>query len=958
MQIVKAEKLNQIHTKLISSMKRNERILEEALRKWFAFTLKQIQLDLTGGFQKKIIIKRKTIAEGNREHKNILRTLRDPVSSKLSLDNMNLILKPENIDRKKVNALKDAIKAKTKLKPLLVRRVGANKFQIWDGNHRYVAYKELYGAKHKVQVVMPAVDKADTSVVLTDWKYLQQQGEDILKPATLSIMQSGGGEAYKLFQVEGAFDILNPESVKAAQKFTADMVVQVNGETKKGIRTFITAGVKEGKSMPKIAKELRPLIGLTKNQTQSVINYKSLLSNKEKFPKLTTDDIERKTQRYADKTHRRRMQTIARTETARAQNIGYATGMDDLGVTQLEFSATIDEHTSSECMSLNGKKFKTSEAKGIIPVHPNCRCAMLPVVGNTPVCRMSKGLEKAACIPPDALHDEQIKDLVSRWDSAKSAGNQWNIAQKLKKFGYDIRTRKPVVTKPPIVKPPVIIPKPKPEVKPVTLRPSKLPNAVTVDEEYWHVTTKTAARSIQREGFKIVEAEVGGKIYGNGIYLGSYADTKALKFYRGFIRASKRQVMKVPVRVNELLEITVKPYQMLGKTCAQAARQAGLNAQYQTAKSRILAQNSKINRNLQKQPLMSRKLEEQWLRQQGFIEYPEGAALQEVLTKKGYNGLKIIAKEKFTVDVGGSQIVIYKPQLLAKKVLKPKPSAIAPKPAPTVPTPKPVMLEPPTKPKVTVAEQKLKTDPITSDSHLGGGTNVVRKITTDDFTAIFKPKAGEKKGITRAFKEGTAHNREAASYQVDKLLGLDITPTTVIREISGKIGSVQEFVKDAQVLKKLSAAIKPVGAEKMYFFDIVIGNADRHTGNAMYRAATKGRLSKMWAIDNAATFRNYKELVKGAVRLKTKTLTDSVYTYTSRHIAGKEIPKELLSKLKGFVKQEKAIRSQLSPLLEASELDGLFIRAKWLLKQKTFPKRDTVYKLGTYKNLDVIARFS
>ncbi len=514
----------------------------------------------------------------------------------------------------------------------------------------------------------------DIASELTDWEYLQEQGQEILKPATLNIMQKGGDESYKLFQVKGAFDVLNPESIKAAKKFTADLVRQVNSDTKKGIRTYITAGVKEGKAMKKIARELRPLVGLTQNQTQSVINYRTLLSDKEKFPGLSTDDIDRKATRYADKTHRRRAQMIARTETARAQNIGYAQGMEDLGVEQLEHSVHLDDRLCEICAPLEGKKYKISEGRDAIPVHPNCRCAILPVVADTPVCRFSKSLEKAACVPLDDLHDEQVKDLLKRLEKTDEPDEGRKIRRALRKLGHTGGLQgKPSVTTPTGIKPTVPT-VPKVEAKPVKLRPSKLTNAVTVDEEYWHVTTQTAAKSIKKEGFKLMETEVAGKVYGNGIYLGSYQDTKALKFYQSFIKASKRKVMKVPVRINELLEITVKPYQAFGKTAVQAARQAGLTKQYQAAKSRILAQNSKINRDLQKQPLMRRRLENEWLRQQGLIEYPEGAALQEALTKKGYNGLKIIAKDKFTVDVGGSQVVIYKPQLLAKKVLKPKPS--------------------------------------------------------------------------------------------------------------------------------------------------------------------------------------------------------------------------------------------------------------------------------------------
>ncbi len=350
--IVKA-KLNPVHSKLNWQLKRNERVFEEAVQKWFAFTLKQIQTDLRTKFQK------------------------------------------------------------------------------------------------------------DIASELTDWEYLQSQGQEILKPATLSVMQSGGGEAYKMFQVKGAFDVLNVESVKAAQKFTADLVRQVNSETKKGIRTYISTGIKEGKGMPKIARELRPLVGLTQNQTKSVINYRNLLSDKEKFPNLSASDVDRKTTRYADKTHRRRARTIARTETARAQTIGYAQGMEDLGVEQLEHSVHVDERLCEICAPLEGTKYKVSEAKGVIPVHPNCRCALLPVIGGKSVSRYTG---EVGSVAPEQLQNALVGDLVKRWESAISRSNKWVLKDKLKKLGYDT-SGKPITGKPPIAVLPAITPAPLPVTK-------------------------------------------------------------------------------------------------------------------------------------------------------------------------------------------------------------------------------------------------------------------------------------------------------------------------------------------------------------------------------------------------------------------------------------------------------------------------------------------------------------
>jgi len=244
----------------------------------------------------------------------------------------------------------------------------------------------------------------DVVTELTDWAYIEEQGQQILKPAMMSIMQTGADFGQRLFQVKGAFDIVNLESVKAAETHTAHLVREVTAQTKKGIRAYITAGVKEGKSMDKLAREIRPLIGLTQRQTESVMNYKSRLSDKEKYPTLSREDIDKRVRRYADKTRRRRAQTIARTETARAQNLGYVQGLQEIGLRRLEFSAY--PGCCDVCAAMDGKEYQISDAAGLIPVHPRCRCALLPVVEGVTVATPAQA---ASAIPN---HVEGLRDAL------------------------------------------------------------------------------------------------------------------------------------------------------------------------------------------------------------------------------------------------------------------------------------------------------------------------------------------------------------------------------------------------------------------------------------------------------------------------------------------------------------------------------------------------------------------
>lgn len=227
--------------------------------------------------------------------------------------------------------------------------------------------------------------KKDITSELTDWDFIEEQGKRIIKPATLKIMQSAGNQAYKQLAVTGSFDVLNVYAIKAADKFGATLVKDVTANTKKGVRTFVREGINAGKGMDKIARELRPIVGLTKRQTESIIGYRRLLG--EKFPDLTAAQVNKKVITYTNKTHRQRMENIARTETANAQNIGYCQGLAEVGVAEAEFLVSPTDYCE-QCEALNGTRYPVAEAEGIITVHPRCRCVMLPVIGEKPVSQM------------------------------------------------------------------------------------------------------------------------------------------------------------------------------------------------------------------------------------------------------------------------------------------------------------------------------------------------------------------------------------------------------------------------------------------------------------------------------------------------------------------------------------------------------------------------------------------
>lgn len=79
---------------------------------------------------------------------------------------------------------------------------------------------------------------------------------------------------------------------------------------------------------------------------------------------------------------RTRALMITRTEIVHAHAEGQLDGMRDLGVqtvgAMVEWSTAGDDAVCPDCAAMQGKTFTLDEAAGMIPLHPNCRCAWIP----------------------------------------------------------------------------------------------------------------------------------------------------------------------------------------------------------------------------------------------------------------------------------------------------------------------------------------------------------------------------------------------------------------------------------------------------------------------------------------------------------------------------------------------------------------------------------------------------
>lgn len=218
----------------------------------------------------------------------------------------------------------------------------------------------------------------------------------------------------------------------------------------------------------------------------------------------------------------------------------------------------------------------------------------------------------------------------------------------------------------------------------------------------------------------------------------------------------------------------------------------------------------------------------------------------------------------------------------------------------------------------TPEEEILETREGNSSKSLGGGTNKVVFVEfKDDGAGVFKPKSGETlkaEGIER----GTFYKRERAAYLVDRFFGFGLVPPTVIREIDGDIGSVQQFIPTPHLFiydipfEERGKLREDLTA--LWFFDYIIWNSDRHAGNFLIKA------DKVYAIDNGCAFAKWE---------------DKSYFYPYAVFYNEPIAQSVIEKINKFLSWEegvKILRSLLEELLLADEVASCVARIKNLGK--------------------------
>jgi SPP1 gp7 family putative phage head morphogenesis protein len=76
-----------------------------------------------------------------------------------------------------------------------------------------------------------------------------------------------------------------------------------------------------------------------------------------------------------------RADALVRTELAHIQTMAAQKRYEDYGIQQVELLVDEDERTCPECAKMEGKRYLITDRMPV-PIHPKCRCCMIPVIGN------------------------------------------------------------------------------------------------------------------------------------------------------------------------------------------------------------------------------------------------------------------------------------------------------------------------------------------------------------------------------------------------------------------------------------------------------------------------------------------------------------------------------------------------------------------------------------------------
>jgi hypothetical protein len=209
-------------------------------------------------------------------------------------------------------------------------------------------------------------------------------------------------------------------------------------------------------------------------------------------------------------------------------------------------------------------------------------------------------------------------------------------------------------------------------------------------------------------------------------------------------------------------------------------------------------------------------------------------------------------------------------------------------------------------------EQWLRDAKVVEVEDVGQGVTKPRKATLEMgdtvFHAAYKPiKRGRHSGYWESYEA------EVAAYELDKLLGLDMVPPTIVRRVESDLGSLQLWVEGCKLYKSVEKETPSTPEfsheiSRMKVFDNLIYNEDRNAGNFL--------VDSNWnivLIDHSRAFVGRKDILKGESKLPAS------------------FDRKLVERLRALRFED--LEGPMKGLLDKGQIEDLLARRDLLLKR-------------------------
>lgn len=296
---------------------------------------------------------------------------------------------------KTIRKSQPAIEALQRLRSFLDPREPALAYflvRTWNTQAKAITYKELREAILAGEISAEYIEQWQQDYARFVIKYME--------PRWTEALDIGAQEQLKNYDFN--FDPMGQGVIEWTEDRAAQFITNCTNTQIEGLRAVVRqAATLENMTVDQLARAVRPLVGLTRDQSRANLNYYTKLiesGTKEKRAQYLASQ-------YAAKQHRYRGYNIARTELAFAYNKGA-----DIGIRQAQEAGYMgemvkiwytadDERQCEWCSSLDGKRIAMDEefdfktrltTPGIRltpPAHPSCRCVVLYEEVSPPIHR-------------------------------------------------------------------------------------------------------------------------------------------------------------------------------------------------------------------------------------------------------------------------------------------------------------------------------------------------------------------------------------------------------------------------------------------------------------------------------------------------------------------------------------------------------------------------------------------